>query len=56
MEQGSKSSTATLENRQEIRADKPREASEEPKKGLVYRRKGLNKAHLLKKGHPFLLM
>ncbi|MBD5072571.1 hypothetical protein GUF45_13220, partial [Xanthomonas citri pv. citri] len=32
MEQGSKSSTATLENRQEIRADKPREASEEPKK------------------------
>lgn len=56
LEQGSKSFTATLENRQEIRADKPREASEEPKKGLVYRRKGLNKAHLLKKGHPFLLM
>lgn len=49
MEQGSKPFTATLENRQGIRADKPREASEEPKKGLVYRRKGLNKAHLLKK-------
>ncbi|MFD3202288.1 DNA translocase SftA [Bacillus sp. LR_5] len=32
MEQGSKSSTAPLENRQGIRADKPREASEEPKK------------------------
>jgi len=32
LEQGSKSFTATLENRQEIRADKPREASEEPKK------------------------
>ncbi|MEV3918962.1 DNA translocase SftA [Bacillus subtilis] len=32
MEQGSKSFTATLENRQGIRADKPREASEEPKK------------------------
>lgn len=56
LEQGSKSFTATLENRQEIRADKPREASEEPKKGLVYRRKGLNKVHLLKKWHPFLLM
>lgn len=32
MEQGSKSFSATLENRQGIRADKPREASEEPKK------------------------
>ncbi|MEW5070033.1 DNA translocase SftA (plasmid) [Bacillus subtilis] len=32
LEQGSKSFSATLENRQEIRADKPREASEEPKK------------------------
>lgn len=32
LEQGSKPFTATLENGQEIRADKPREASEEPKK------------------------
>ncbi|MED1808350.1 DNA translocase FtsK [Bacillus subtilis] len=32
LEQGSKSFSATLENRQGIRADKPREASEDPKK------------------------